>query len=480
VVHSNTAWQPPDPATSTRPGEKTLAVLPLRNAGPEGDDYLAEGLTEDLIDGLSMVRGLRVRPRASVLRHAGPAVDPRGAGRELGVQVVVEGSVRQSGETLRISTRLIGVEDGFQLWAQRFERPRAAALVVSEEIAQAIAEALNVTGGPGTRATPADSSAVDLYLRAKSELRRIWREPVRRAVELLASAHDRAPADATVLATYARARARLWYYDGGAAEAQEARALAERAIASAPERGESWLALAWVRFVEQDLPSAARLLREGLARAPQLAEAHELSAELALEVLDPELALARYQTALSLDPELRCRFHMARLHAYAGRWDQVDALEDLPVEDEQTRTLRAASKLRLATWSPTPRERARGVELPDTAEDLLPLLYARACRSVIEAGALTEEARVLMAQQFSAPDQAPRFATFKHMLATELTCFGGELPDAGRQLEAAVAAGLTDRNWVERCPALAPLRGTPEHERLAAVVRQRAEHAASA
>lgn len=472
VSHPSGAWQPPNPAAATRPGDKTLAVLPFRNAGPPGDDYLADGLTEDLIDTLSMSPGLKVRPRASVLGLGGK--DPREVGSSLGVQVVVDGSVRRAGGSLRVATRLIGVSDGFQLWARRFDRPEADALVVSDEAAHAIAAALSVDAAAPLREAPSDASAVDLYLRGKHELRLIWREPVRRAVELFEQAHRRAPGDATLLAAYARARARLWYYDGGAAEAREARALAERALALAPERGESWLALASVRLVEQDVTAAAQLLAQALRRSPQLAEAHELWAEIALEAHDPAEALARYRVALALDPELRCRYHMARLHAYAGRWAEVDALEGAPAEDEQTKTLQIASRVRLALWSPDAQQRIRDVTVPESAEDLLPVKYARAGLSVIATGKVSDEVRAFMDAQFAQRDQAPRLATFKHMLATELNAFVGDLPGAVRQLESAVSAGLSDQNWVERCPVLGPLAGLAEFERLSAVVRERA------
>ena len=350
-------------------------------------------------------------------------------------------------------------------------------MVVSDEAAHAIADALSIDPASPLRQAPSDASAIDLYLRGKQELRLIWREPVRRAVELFEQAHRRAPADVTLLAAYARARARLWYFDGGAAEAREARELAERALTLAPERGESWLALASVRFAEQDVAAAAQLLSQALRRSPQLAEAHELWAEVALDVLDPEEALARYRTALALDPELRCRYQMARLHAYAGRWDEVDALESVPVDDEQTRTLQAASRVRMALWSPNAEERVKGISAPTSAEDLMPVKYAEACLAVIQSGGVSEQVRAFIDSQFAQQHQAPRLATFKHMLATELTAFVLDLPAAMRQLESAVSAGLTDQNWLERCPVLAPLRKLPEFERLSAVTRQRAARA---
>src|ERR1700690_1691570 len=105
--------------------QRTVAVLPFRNAGPPEDDYLVDGLTDDLIDTLSMMPGLRVRPRGVVMQLKGTSGDPRQLGRELNVQVVVDGTVRPAADSIRVSARVLSVEDGFQLWAKRFDGTRA-------------------------------------------------------------------------------------------------------------------------------------------------------------------------------------------------------------------------------------------------------------------------------------------------------------------------------------------------------------------
>src|SRR5262249_20114453 len=115
---------------------KSVAVLPFRNAGPAEDDYVADGLTDDLIDTLSMIRGLSVRPRSVVARFDKADLAAQHLGRELGVQVIVDGSVRRMGATLRIGLRLIGTADGFQLWARRLDAPISDLLGVSDEAAR--------------------------------------------------------------------------------------------------------------------------------------------------------------------------------------------------------------------------------------------------------------------------------------------------------------------------------------------------------
>jgi eukaryotic-like serine/threonine-protein kinase len=475
---SSRAWRPPEPAGDTERGDKTVAVLPLRNGGPAEDEYVADGLTEDLIDTLSMTPGLKVRPYASVLGQR--EGDPRESGRRLGVQVVVDGSVRRVGESLRIAARLISVADGFQLWAKRFDRPRADALVVSDEAAQAIAEALTVEARGPERAAPSDASAVDLYLKAKSELRKIWRAPTKRAVDLLAEAHQRAPNDPMLLSAYALSRARLWYYDGGLEEGRAVRDLTDRALAKAPDRGESWLAVASARVVEQDLVAAVRLLKQALIRAPQLAEAHELLGEVLMEIGDLDASAARFRSALALDPAVRCRYHLSRLAALRGNWDEAFAVADVGSDDEHARTLRAASRARVALWSPNPEAALRSIEIPSDVEDPLPLGYALMVKSLIEARRVLPEQREFIQGHFVKADQAPRFVILKRELAAEAFAFTGDDESALAQLDAALGAGLSDVSWLRLCPLFRRLRERPEMAELIRVAEERAERVRAA
>ena len=107
--------------------QRSIAVLPFRNQGPAEDGYLAEGLTDDLIDGLSMLPSLRVRSRGAVaaqLRQLGSDVpDPTVVGRALGAELLVDGSVRRAGNALRIAARLLTCSDGTQLGPSALTAP---------------------------------------------------------------------------------------------------------------------------------------------------------------------------------------------------------------------------------------------------------------------------------------------------------------------------------------------------------------------
>jgi eukaryotic-like serine/threonine-protein kinase len=142
---------------------KRVAVLPFRNAGPPDEDYLADGLTEDVIDALSMAAELRVTSRGVVMRYKGSDRDPREVGRELDVQVVVDGTVRRvagdgGARAVRISARLASVADGVQLWARRFDRALVELLGASDDVARAIADALAVQVDGAARPIATDGS----------------------------------------------------------------------------------------------------------------------------------------------------------------------------------------------------------------------------------------------------------------------------------------------------------------------------------
>src|SRR5262249_10271588 len=151
---------------------KAVAVLPFRNAGPAEDEYLADGLTEDLIDTLSMNRMLRGGSRGAVMRLRGVGRDPRELGKELGVHVVAHGTVRRTGAAVRRAAAHLGEarerSRRVPALAKRFDRPAADVLAVGDEAAAAIAEALAVDWHAPPRA-PTDPAALDLFLRARHE-----------------------------------------------------------------------------------------------------------------------------------------------------------------------------------------------------------------------------------------------------------------------------------------------------------------------
>ena len=125
--------------------KKSVAILPFLNLSKAPDDeYFCEGITEDITTDLSKINGLRVASRSLARSHQASGLDVRGVGRELGVDSVLHGSVRRAGNRVRITARLINVADGFDLWAEKFDREPGDIFVVQDEIAVAIARALQL------------------------------------------------------------------------------------------------------------------------------------------------------------------------------------------------------------------------------------------------------------------------------------------------------------------------------------------------
>ncbi|WP_437567857.1 protein kinase domain-containing protein [Sorangium sp. So ce542] len=491
---------PPSSASSS--ALKTVAVLPFRNVGAPDDEYLADGFTEDLTDTLSMTAGLKVRPRAAVSRVRLDGRDPRDIGRELGVQVVVEGSLRRTGggyghdaprsqppapysrpgsrlqpAGVRVTARVISVEDGFQLWAKRFDSSPEALLAVSDDAASAIAGALTVDAASREREAPSDPRAIDLYLRARHQLRHLWYGDAAPAVSLFEEALSFSPNDPSILSGYAIASARLMAAQGdGRAQLAKAQQAAERSIALAPSLGEPWVALATVRFSACDPIGAVPALRKALQRAPSLAKAHELLGRILLEAGLVDEAVFRLDTALSLDPgELFPRWELARGRALLGDWAGAGVLLDTPAEDPSSRFHKAIMRARFGLWrgAPYPIDDL----LPSSAENV-PVQYARIYRDVLATSRLSDEQRAFLRAKSDGSEPGSRLRPLFLQMEAEILAFLGEDDALFRTLASAVEAGLFDALWMQRCAVLdrarssarfAPLRARVE-ERAAAVV----------
>jgi serine/threonine-protein kinase len=463
-----------------RDSSQTLAVLPFRNAGPPEDEFLADGITEEIIDTLSMTRGLRLRSLGAVASFKGRASDPGEVGRELDVRMFVEGSVRRIGDKVRVSARLVSVADRFQLWAQRFDRPTSDLLMVSDEVAAAIAEALTITPALPARGGPSDPVAVELYLRARQLQRRFWREPVAEAISLYEQALERVPDDPAILSACATARVRLWFLggEGAAQNGERARAAAERAVSVAPHRGEPWNALATVRLASGDPIGAAADLRKAIAQAPGLAEAHDTLGRMLVEVGRVDEGIARLRTAITLDPSLAtAKMELARAHALSSDFTSAYRLAgELQAADAETGALLERS--RICLWH---RDREQAAKWLDTIANVAgPLELARALLQLIVDGDLHDELRQLLKGLVGAADGGTRRLSFFLKVYAEVLAYVFDVDGAVRAIETAAKAGLFDLSWADGCPLLEPVRQDPRFAALRAQIAERAAQVSAA
>jgi TolB-like protein/DNA-binding winged helix-turn-helix (wHTH) protein/Tfp pilus assembly protein PilF len=263
-----------------------LAVLPFVNVGDEGDeDYFTDGLTEELINALSRVKGLRVVSRTSAFAYKGRRGDVREIGRDLGVTTLLEGSVRKSGDELRISARLVDVDNGTQLWGDTYEGRFEDVFTLQDSITSAIVIELlpklkergalkQLAAAPPT----ADLEAYELYLRGIAQLRKRDEDPMLKSIRLFREAIERDPRFAEAYAQLATAYALLPYYSYELEEDMFARAreVIDRGIAQNPEvEAGAQGVLAFMAFRNWDWVDAELSFRRALFATPNDSNLHQ-------------------------------------------------------------------------------------------------------------------------------------------------------------------------------------------------------------
>ncbi len=285
--------------------ETAIAVLPFSNLSPQPDEYFSDGLTEAIIHALSSVEGLRVVARTSAFAFKHKNSDVREIGRALNVGLILEGSVRLSGEKLRVNAQCVGTADGYQLWSRRYDRDIHDVFAVQDEIAREIVNMLCVST-PGRRPAPAagtdDFEAYNWYLRGRYHLNRQTAESFHRAIDCF----DKALARRPEYAAAASGQAVAWLYLGLLGMhapldvMPKARETAARALGASQREGEAMSVAACTRAMyDWDWHGAETLFRKSLDVQP----ANDFSMHMyAMFVLLP---LARIEEALRMLDEAR-------------------------------------------------------------------------------------------------------------------------------------------------------------------------------
>ena len=289
----------------------SIAVLPFREVSSAPDvEYLSGGLTESLIEHLSRLAGVRVIAHSSVSRFRSEAVDPRAAGRELGVRAVLTGSVEPRGETLIVSCELVDVERGWRLWGQRLRRPLAELLEVEDEIASQLSEQLRLELRAADRDRLArrhtrNPDAHRSYLKGRYHVNRLSEAALRRAIECFQAAIEHDPRYALAYVGLAEAYGLLSFFNllPPRAVIPQAKQAAERALGLDPELPEAHAALATLHKVyDWDWERAGARFRRALELKPNCATARRLYASYLGGLGRFDDALAEMEVAQSLDP----------------------------------------------------------------------------------------------------------------------------------------------------------------------------------
>jgi adenylate cyclase len=289
--------------------EKSIAVLPFVNMSSDQENaYFVDGLTEEILNRLAQITALRVPGRTSSFAFKNQNRDLRQIGAALSVAHVLEGSVRKSGDRLRITTQLARTADGYNLWSRTYDRKLDDVFAIQEEIARAIAEALSVQlklGGEGKPERPTqDMAAYGSYLEARALITQRTADNLRRATALLEAAVQRDPGFAKAWAALAQARALGFYYLVVPMEQslEGAESAARKALTIDDSLGAAHSALADVlRDRYAWLPAEAEY-RRALELSPGEVETHNQYAQMLLKVGHLHAALEHANRACELDP----------------------------------------------------------------------------------------------------------------------------------------------------------------------------------
>ncbi len=434
----------------------SVAILPLINDGNPAVGYLAEGVTDDLVEVLGTL------PELLVVHAPSSSIDARAAGRALGVHAVVAGTFRHEPERVFVSLALITVEDGFEIWSQTFTCAPADLASLGHEAARSIAGAMSTHVSSFPRAVPTDRVAYDLYLRGRSAFLRGWYDASGEAVRLLGEAHARCPDNATIVAAHARALARALGVDASG-DASNAQQVAERAVALDPARAEARAALALMHLYRGDGVGAATELARAVASAPNDPDVLELLGRLRAEVGPLDDAALHLGLVLAREPTFaEARLTLARVHALRGQWSEVDlVLGDIPT-DIGARVPHLLTRSRLLLWRG---DVGRAMELRGKLADMeLRVRERRVAELLLDVAsrrALSADERDALAELFpTGAAIAQRRAAFNAQIRAEVLLAGGEHEEAMGAISDADANGLLDAMWLLHCPLLEPVRAS--------------------
>ena len=430
-------------AKSTTPAaQKSVAVLYFENlSGAKEDEYLRDGITEDVITELSKIRGLNIFSRPTVLAFRDKTVTPVQVGQQLGAAYVLTGTLRRAGARLRISAQLVDTHTDFPLWSERFDREMKDVFEVQDEMARKIAEALRVTLSPeeldALAVKPTENlQAYDLYLRGKRYARRQTRQDLEFALQMFENAVASDPSFALAYAACANACAMFYCnYSRDQVWVERAREASGKAVALRWDLPEVHVSQAWVLYAAELHDEAVRMVKKAIERKRDCEGAYYLLCRALF-------AAGRYQEIIDV-AEAAIEATGEDYNAYVPIVNAFGAMG----KQEAARNMRQRRMAALEN------------HLKQVPEDA--------------------RARILLGDDYAAlgrPDEALRELNLAVTLraneasilynAACLYCGLKRKPEALDALRKAWEAGFRDAVWARRDPDLILLHGDPEFDRL--------------
>jgi TolB-like protein/DNA-binding winged helix-turn-helix (wHTH) protein/Flp pilus assembly protein TadD len=295
-------------------GKMTIAVLPFENlSGDPQQDYFSDGFTEEMITELGMLEPDRLvvigRTTSMLYKNAKKTVGQ--IGQELGATYLLDGSVRRSGNRVRIAAQLVETAGMTNLWTESYERDVTDVLAIQSEVARQIARSLTLALTPSAKPSKAANSssfaAYELYMRGRFFREQATEDGARKAIEYyeraIAIDPNYAAAYAGIADAYRLLGAPGWEVDSPSTLLPRAKTAAERALALDPASPEAHAVVAMIKFnYDWDLAGAEREIKEALRLNPSFAQAHQYDSGVLMTMKRPDEAIAAAQRAMELDP----------------------------------------------------------------------------------------------------------------------------------------------------------------------------------
>ncbi len=337
-----------DAASLELPNRPSIAVLPFQNmSGDSEQEYFADGMAEDIISALSKLRWFFVIARNSTFAYKGKSPDVRQVSRELGVQYVLEGSVRKVANRVRTSAQLIDGTTGNHIWAERYDRDAADIFAVQDDITRSVvgaiepqlyaAENLRIQNKP-----PESLDAWGCVIRALSHIARYTKDDDERARQLLRKAITLNPRYAKAYSLLAVVESRTLVFGGDDIDTalSAARQHAQKALALDEHDPWSYCSSGFVEFWASKYDEAVAWFRRAIELNPNFALAHGLLGAAHAWGGQPDAALEAFDRAIRLSPRdpfnLYFLHHTAAAHFAAGRYAEGVACEEQVLRERRS------------------------------------------------------------------------------------------------------------------------------------------------
>jgi adenylate cyclase len=315
--------------TDTDTEAPSVAVLPFADMSPDNDqDYFCEGVAEAILNALTNISQLHVAARMSSFQFREGAGDIREIGRELGVSSVLEGSVRKSGDQLRVTVQLIKVADGFRLWSKTFDEELKDIFAIQDEIASGVAQALLDTLTPIKTTANTDISAYEYYLRGRQFFNRFRKLDIEYARQMFRHAIDIDPNFARAWAGYADCYSfMIMYVDPTNSYRDEASRASKKAVEIDPLLAEAHASRGLACLICEDFDMAESEFDRALELNPCLFEAYYYYGRARFHQGDMQAAADLFKKAAQANPA-DYQSRLLRVQVLRGMGRMVDALEE--------------------------------------------------------------------------------------------------------------------------------------------------------